>query len=306
MRATMPTRSLALCALLLWATGCAGSPRRVQSTRTEAPATARVVSQNPSLDARDRGEPYRWSDGTVVLQARSARSARGRGLRLSTELASPRGNRTPFILDTGSTATWLSWSSPLARDAFVDPRNPCSVDYGSAAQGHWGYVSNVSMGPLQGPDMPMALHGERHTLNSAANVLGFPQFFHTQLEHTNGQWLLRSGTGRGVSAPAGWEQVAFIPGLPLVRVEDPNGRPTVALIDTGAPENFALRGAPCGTYKLRSADGKATLEIPVPRTGPFPTTNLWGHEVTMLIGMDWLSTQNWRMTFDRGLWAFQP
>ena len=270
---------------------------------SRAASHSRIVRHNPSLEARERGEPYRWSSGTVLLRAHPTP---GRGLRLSTDIASAGGNHTPFILDTGSTATWLSWGSPLARDAFVDPTNTCRVDYGSAAQGHWGYVPSPMMGPLRGPDMPVALHRERHTLHSAANVIGFPQFFNTQMEHKNGSWLLRSGSDRLPPVPKGWETGTFIPGLPLVRLLDPSGRQTVALVDTGAPHNYALRGAPHGTYKLWSADGKATLEVPVQRTGPYPRTNLWGYDVTLLIGMDWLATQNWRMTFDRGTWAFQP
>lgn len=298
---------LALSALLFLFPSCARGPGRAQADWKGLEEQGRIVEDKATVQSVMERERYTWSDGTVALQAMYERHPMGKSLRLTTELNSPQsGSGTPFVVDTGSSSSWLSWGAPLAQGALVSKQIRCVVAYGTQSSGHGGYVPDVSLGPLRGTDLPIALREQNHSLGSPSNVLGFPHFFHTQMEHTDGQWLLRSGTDRAAVIPAGWRHVSFIPGLPLVRIVDPTGRETIALLDTGAPENYALQGAPRGTYSLRTSNGQEKLEVPALKTGPWPVATLYGYRVTMLIGMDWLASRDWRMTFDKATWAFAP
>lgn len=294
-------------ALLLLAASCASLEDGPRADWGRLEQEGRIATDARVLEARRKGDQYVWSDGTVVLGAEYAPHPLGRGLRLTTYLQSQRGeSRTQFILDTASSASWLSWGAPLMADVHASPERVVRVVYGSPGRGHWAYAPTVFMGSLRGTDLAVVLEEVEHSLGSGTNILGFRHFFHTQMEHVGDRWLLRSGQDRAAVVPEGWHKVAFIPGLPLVRVRDPAGRETIAILDTGAPENYALKGAVRGTYALPIGDTKTSLPLRVLKTAPYPVTTLWGHKVTLLIGMEWLAAHNWRMTFDKATWAFAP
>ena len=249
---------------------------------------------------------YIWTDGTVDLELVPVAGMLTRGMRLTTTVTGAQGNATRFMLDTGSVGSLLAMDAPIA-DEMMLSRMPFQA-VGTHAQGYLGHLPIVRMGQVQGRDLTVAVTTGSALPDMERNILGIVHLFHTQLEHRGSQWTLRSGSARLARTEPGWADVRLESGTPILRVQDPADRPVYALIDSGAYESLAVGTSTTGTYRIRGTDGAEVQRVDVRRRHEqsIDPRAYGGYETGLILGMDVLTSRDWRMTFDESTWAIAP
>jgi len=289
-------------ALLFLLVACARTATPVDWATLEA--EGRVVTEPLGLGVQD----VRWTDGSLELELAPVKGPFSHGVRLVTWVSGAEGNRTRFILDTGTTGSLLAGNAPLAREVFVS-RMPFRT-VGTHAQGYMGHLPVARMGPLVGRDLSVGVVTGSRARGSERNVLGIVQLFHTQWERRDGRWTLRSGAAQRAPSEEGWAVVRLERGVPVLRVEGPDGHPLYALLDTGAFQSFAVGSGTTGTYRLRTSDdSQEEVHAVVVRRKEDSVVDprfFGGYEIGVVLGMDVLTTRDWRLTFDQATWAFPP
>lgn len=297
-------RAVALCVLALLLAGCARSATSVDWRTLEA--EGRVVDAPEGMDLMLQGGSYLWTDGVVGLELTPVAGFMARGVRLTTTLSGAQGNATRFMLDTGSVGSLLSTDAPLAKEVMLS--RVAFRTQGTHAQGHMGHLPVVRMGGIEGRNLTVAVVTASEIPDVERNILGILHLHRTQLEHRGARWTLRSGASRLPTSEPGWAVVRLEPGTPVVRVMDPAGRPVHALIDSGAYSSFAVGQGRTGTYRIVATDGAPVHDIPVGRreSRRIDPQAFGGHEISLVLGMDVLTSREWRLTFDRATWAIAP
>lgn len=303
-RTRVVTSRARLCAIAgaLLLLGCSSPATPIDWKQIEA--SGRAVKTPAGMGVIMGQGQFRWSDGTVPLQVVPIKSTLARGMRLSTWLTGAQGNRTRFLLDTGSVGTLIGARSPIASEAMISRMRVNAVGP-AGATGYMGHLPEVHMGPLTGRDVAVAVVTDSKIPEVERNIVGIVHLFHTQIEHLEGRLTLRNGADRRPKTEAGWQVVPFEPGTPVVRVLDPNGQLRMALVDTGAFTTHAVAGAPKGAWVLPGPDGGAVHQFEV-RKSSGRAGVMGGHRFELVIGMDLLASRDWRMTFDEATWAFAP
>ncbi|MCC7137585.1 MAG: aspartyl protease family protein [Planctomycetes bacterium] len=266
----------------------------------------RLVDKPEGIDVLKGGQQFRWGDGEVELTVNHVGGPLRTGARLFVDLQGADGSPTPFLVDTGTTASFLSSTAPLAREVRIARKATYQVEHGRKDVGHLGYLPTVRMGPLSGRDLAVGITELSHTAREPANVLGLIHIFHTQMEYDGGGWWLRSGATRRPATESGWTLVRLELGTPFVRVRDPSGQEVYAMVDTGANASAAVQGYPEGDYTVLAADGSVALRIPARHTAPWPGLEQSGYKISVVIGMDALSSRPSRLTLDQSAWSFPP
>jgi len=266
----------------------------------------RLVERPAGLDVLTGKAQYRWTDGTVPLKLVPVHGLFGRGSRIAASLSGERGNRTMFLLDTGSVGSLLAMTAPLAGEVMLS--RIAFTTIGTQAKGYVGYLPVVRMRGVEGRDMTVSLVTSSVLPDAERNLLGIVHLFHTQLEHRGGDWILRSGSARLAASERGWATVRLEPGTPVVRLRGPDGRVVNALIDTGAYESFVVGDSLLGAYSIRAVDGTQAhrFQVREKKDRRIDPRSFGGHEIGLVIGMDMLVSREWRLTFDESAWSFAP
>lgn len=302
-------RSLLLLLLAtLAAGGCRAStapPIDMQRLRAEGrvlqrPPVHAVVwtTTGPKGDA-----PFVWEGDRAEISVAQARVLFVSMPRLVVEALDPAGRRTPFVLDTGTTFTSMSTTSPLSDTAHVweDSR---VASRGSAA-GRIAVVPTLRIGGLTGRDVEVALHPTPHDLASPKNLIGQDLLRGLLLRHVSGNWSLIRRTPDAVAADRPTFVVPLLaPGLPMVRVRDPNGEVRFALIDTGAPMAIPMARTPKGAWHLEGFRGAIPISAAAGTTDASAYLRIGEWPVSLLIGLDSLLAADWVLDLEGGEWRF--
>lgn len=302
----MPTLSR-ICVLVAFASVLASCNRTTHELDwAQWEAEGRVVERPAGLEVLFGEGAYRWTDGVVELGLSRVESFFDRGVRITVPVMGARGHETRFMLDTGSVGSLVALDAPLARELVLS-RIPFQAE-GTHASGYLGHLPVVRMGPLEGRDLTVSVVTESEIPDSERNILGIVHLYHTQLEHIGGRWTLRSGRARLAASEAGWDVVRLEPGTPVLRVQGPDGSELKALIDTGAYESFAIAGSRTGTYTISSIRGAAVHRFVVKARKDMTIREIafGGHSIGLVLGMDVLTSREWRLTPDQSTWAFLP
>jgi hypothetical protein len=269
------------------------------------------------------GRPYgsttfRWTPGTVSLDCRAAIWLLP-GFRRITVAVSDGSFVDEFMLDTGSSVSSVSMSSPLARSVrfcktpalatvLGPPLHPGGRD-APATRVHaieFGVVPRLAMGPVEGRDVCLGGSSVRGSRANPANILGLNVLQATALVRSADGWSLETGP----RSPWPGASVARLerPGLPIVTIVDVNGSPVHALIDTGAPKSIAFRAAGTAPWRLIASDGRTVLTASRANAegdpGDAPIA-FGGIPVDFVIGLDVLDRGTWRIDFERSTWEFR-
>ncbi len=298
------SRSCILLTITSILVGCTRTNHDVDWARLEA--AGRVVDKPAGLDVLLGKAAHRWTDGSVGLELMPVETLVHRGVRLTTQVSGSQGHETRFMLDTGSVGSLLGMNAPLAREVILSRIPFKSV--GTHATGYVGHLPLVRMGQIEGRDLTVSLVTSSIIPDSERNILGIVHLFHTQLEHRRRRWTLRSGSARLAASESGWVSARLEPGAPVLRVRGPAGQTIKALIDTGAYESFAFGSSPSGSYAIPAAGGGVAHRFGV-RTHKdrvIDAASFGGHEIGLVIGMDVLTSREWRLTLDEGTWSFAP
>lgn len=298
------SRSCLLTAIAVALIGCMRTNHEVDWARLEA--AGRVVEKPAGLDVLLGKAAHRWTDGSVALELVPVESIVHRGVRLATRVSGAQGHETRFLLDTGSVGSLIGLNAPLASELFLS-RIPFKSG-GTHARGYVGHLPLVRMGSIEGRDLTVSVVTRSDLPDTERNILGLVHLFHTQLEHRAGRWTLRSGAARTAAGEPGWKTARLEPGTPVLRVRGPDGRTTKALIDTGAYESFAVETSPLGTYAIPAVDGGVAHQFGVStrKHRVIDAASFGGHQIGLVIGMDVLTSREWRLTPDEGAWSFAP
>ncbi|MCA9315555.1 MAG: retroviral-like aspartic protease family protein [Planctomycetes bacterium] len=283
--------------------GCASPTRPIDWDRLQA--EARLVDSPPGLHVLSGQGRQTWTDGEVTLRTVPLGLAGASGLRLVADVRGKTAGPVPFIVDTGSTGSIVSWASPLADELIVSRSKTFHVAAGRADSGYMGSLPRVSIGSMWTSDLAVGVVEKPSTNAEPMNILGMIHLFHTQLNY-DGAWTLRSGAFRRDPLPAAWTMVQFEQGTPFVRIVDSEGNTRFGVIDTGAPRSVVAQGLPEGEYVIPATDGTAAMRVQVSGTAPWGELKIAGYTISLFIGMDVLESRPSRMTFDQGVWAIAP
>ncbi len=249
-------------------------------------------------------QDYHFSDGELPLRYERTIAPLIEAPQLFVEGASASGASTTFIVDTGAGGTLIGARSSLARDVYVSRRRFQGIGY--QIDGYLGYLPELRLGPLVGPDLAVAVAERAHARHAPSNILGIIQLFHTQIEHSGARWSMRSGTARLPARETGWQHVPLLQGTQLVHLRGPDGRVVVGMIDTGATDSFAVPPTVEGNYRLLAEDGTLVLTVPADDEVEWRDFKMGGRAVQVIIGMDVLAERDWRLSCYEGLWALAP
>ena len=300
--------SLALLGLLL-CLGAAACRSRTAATPVDwnaAKYEGRIAGDATALDETMSNRQHFWTDGMAELRLIEEGNGLTRAPRLILDAYGESGMRTPFLVDTGASATIIAADSPIAREATVYPQRPFRVSQGNAASGYMAMLPELRVGSMTRKDVAVAMMERGLRTDVSQNVLGLPDFFHAQLEHRNGRWVLRSRDLRLPPREEGWTEIRMVRGLPVITLRNPDGNEVYGLIDTGAYETIAVEPAPRGIYAIPAVDGSTAMHVSAARTVNWRGLNIGGKPIAVLVGMDALGSRNGRLTFNQSAWILEP
>jgi hypothetical protein len=320
MRSAVAMRSAVVCLLAVALAACRGNPAPMDWGRVQA--EGRLVREPPP--GCHVSKNVFWGDGVAEL-THVEKSAFGRAQpELLATIEGARGNATTFKVDTAGGATELAGNVPLV-DETVLWADVTLERVGQVKEtGLCGHLPVAVWGPLRTRELPVTVIERNASWLRGSSILGGVALWHTQMEHRDGRWRVRSGTSRVAASEPGWQVVRLVScrNYPLVRLLDARGRALLAFVDTGAYASIALSGFSEGTYHLHDAAGRLVADVPVRNSARLQTRCLYdegrllrgdqdrpgprAEEVGLLIGMDFLRQHAWRLTFDQGVWAFPP
>lgn len=309
MQRTRPAPLLpALLLATLVAGGCrapAAPPIDMERVRAEGralqqpPLQALVWTQHgPMGDA-----PFVWTGDRAELSVVEARVLFVSGRRLVVDAFGSAERRAAFVVDTGTTFTSLSTASPLSETAHVWEAS--RVAGGGAPAGRLGVVPTMRIGGLTGRDVGVALRPAAHSLERPQNLIGQDLLRGLLLRHAGGRWTLLRRTPEAVAADRPEFVVPLLaPGLPMVRVRDPNGAQRFALIDTGAPMAVPTVRSPRGAWHLEGFRDALPISAAAGTTEGSPHFRLGEWPIALLIGLDSLSAADWVLDLEGAEWRF--
>ncbi|MBL9086873.1 MAG: retroviral-like aspartic protease family protein [Planctomycetia bacterium] len=298
----------ALCASTLALASCRAAtapPLDLERMRTEG----RVREQPPvhplvwTTTGPNGGVPFVWGGDQADVAFTHARVLFVSMPRLVVHATDPRGRRTEFVLDTGTTWTSISTASPLAEDVSVWEGSRVA-SRGSAA-GRIAVLPVLQLGGLTGRDVEVAVVPRPHDLGKPGNLIGQDLLRGLLLRHRAGRWTLLRRSPEAAAA----DRPAFIvpllaPGLPMVRVRDPSGAPRFALIDTGAPMDIPTARTSGGRWQLEGFPNALPLQAPEGTTDATAHLRVRDWPISLLIGLRSLSAADWVLDLEAGEWRF--
>lgn|GEM_PF-2690098 len=263
-----------------------------------APATARCSFDDafPTLGVAWAGDRAPLARRGPASHPRSRLVVDGRGS----------GAVTEYLVDTGTSCTFLSALDPGARAATdAGARLRLMANEGATAfDGRDARLPAVDLGGLAASDVPVFVVDRPHSLHRPANVLGMAWMASLALDHdaASDAWTLR----RGGPTPAGPGVALAGPGFPVVTVVDDAGRGVHALVDTGAPTSLYGRAASPGRYRLLDASGATLLTVNARDPAPWVDLAPRGLPIAVWIGLDDLARASFTLDFPAGRWTFRP
>jgi hypothetical protein len=229
--------------------------------------------------------------------------------RLVLDATDGRGGTTEFLLDTGTSCVLLAHTAPAARDASqgIERLELLANSGATSFTGRDAVLPVLDLGGLRGRDVPVFLLERSHDLRSPANVLGMVLLTGLALVHEPADaWALVRADRLGAT-PANAQLVRQqARGLPVVRLEGPDGRTVYGLVDTGTPTSLYGAGSVPGRYRLADEAGATALEFRAVQQAPWASMRAGGHPISVWIGLDALERRAWTMDFSTGEWRFPP
>jgi hypothetical protein len=251
--------------------------------------------------------PFEWVGDRAPLARRGV--AGYPRSRLVLDATDGRGGTTEFLLDTGTSCVLLAHTAPAARDATLGiERLELLANSGATSfTGRDAVLPSLDLGGLRGVQVPVFVLERSHDLRAPANVLGMVLLTGLALVHgPHDAWSLVRAD-RAARPPQDSRLVRQqAPGLPVVRLEGPDGGTVYALVDTGTPTSLFAAGSVPGRYRLADTQGQTVLEVRAVQQAPWRTLRAGGHPITVWIGLDALESRPWTMDFSTGEWTFPP
>jgi hypothetical protein len=300
----------ALALLAALSPACARRPARPRAPATASLPPSRVLDRAPARpktfqpDRTVGAAPFAWSGGGAAL-ARRGTLFHDR-IRLVADVTDAQGGVTEFLVDTGTSDSFVATESPAAATARVLLRPVDYVVSGTRLSDRtWAASLPVArLGDLGGRDVPVYLVERGHSRADPGNILGLSLLSGLALEHDarTGRWRLDRGGGPG----PGRGRVVRLEeaGLPVVAVVDERGRRVHAMVDTGAPWSLHDRGGAPGRFRVLDAQGRTALVVDARVRAPWSDLRAGGRHVRVWIGLDALDAHSFRLDFATGAWTF--
>jgi hypothetical protein len=301
-----PLLVLALAAAVL--PSCARrSPRPAPAAARELP-TSRVLDRAPARPKTFEFErtvgsaPFAWA-GTGATLARRGTHAHPRA-RLMADVTDAQGGVTEFLVDTGTSDSFLATESSAASTARVllKPVNYVVAGTRLADRTWAASLPSARFGDLGGRDVPVYLVERGHSRADVGNILGLSLLSGTALDHDAlaDRWRIEPGGSRRPGRVVRLEEA----GLPVVAVVDERGQRVHAMIDTGTPWSLHERGGVPGRWRVLDTQGRTALVVDARVQAPWKGLRAGGRDVRVWIGLDALQALSWRLDFSTGLWTF--